>query len=208
MEVIGVRSLKVDRVFLLGYLIGLPLLLVAYMLSPEEYPVLALDDLQQGQSKTEVLNFLYTSLLTKITTWYQGMVGCVFGIFSVMALLTAKLPQKIRIVVAVIGELIVLTTAFVIFKTVTTYMLICVVEQSYPVNATRHPNMLTWFQELNNAIATGPFAILPRVSNLMPRDVILVFGGSLAFFIWPTLYVIAELYLHGVRDSTIKDERS
>jgi hypothetical protein len=76
-----VRSLKVDRVFLLGYLIGLPLLLVAYMLSPEEYPVLALDDLQQGQSKTEVLNFLYTSLLTKITTWYQGMVGCVFGIF-------------------------------------------------------------------------------------------------------------------------------
>jgi hypothetical protein len=75
------------------------------MLSPEEYPVLALDDLQD-QSKTEVLNFLYTSLLTKLVTWYQGMVGCVFGIFSVMALLTAKLPQKIRIVVAVIGELI------------------------------------------------------------------------------------------------------
>jgi hypothetical protein len=123
-----------------------------------------------------------------------------------MALLTAKLPQKIHIVVAVIGELIVLTTAFVIFKTVTTYMLMCVVEQSYPVNATRHPNMLTWFQELNNVIATGPFAILPRVSNLMSRDVILVFGGSLAFFIWPTLYVIAELYLHGVRDSTIKGE--
>jgi TRAP-type C4-dicarboxylate transport system permease small subunit len=49
----------------------------------------------------------------------------VFGIFSVMALLTAKLPQKIRIVVAVIGELIVLITAFVMFKTVTTYMMMC-----------------------------------------------------------------------------------
>jgi hypothetical protein len=197
MEVIGMQSLKMNRVFLLGYLIILPLLLVAYMLSPKEYPVLALDDLQ-GQSKTEVLNFLYTSLLTKITTWYQGMVGCVFGIFSVMALLTAKLPQKIRIVIAIIGELIVLTTAFVIFKTITTYMMMCVVERSYLVNATRHPNMLTYFYELNNVIATGPFAILPGMSNLMPRDMILVFGGSLAFFIWPVLYVIAELYLHDV----------
>jgi len=203
-----VRSLKVDRIFLLGYLIGLPLLLVVYILSPEEYPVLALDDLQRGQSKTEVLNFLYTSLLTKIATWYQGMVGCVFGIFSVMALLTVKVPQKIRIVIAVVGELIVLTTAFVIFKTVTTYMSMCVVERSYSLNATRHPNMLTYFQELNSIIATGPFAIFFRVSNLMPRDVILVFGGSLAFFIWPALYVIAELYLYGVRDSAIKDEIS
>jgi hypothetical protein len=205
MEVIEVLNLKMNRVFLLGYLIILPLLLVAYMLSPKEYPVLALDDLQD-QSKTEVLNFLYTSLSTKITCWYQGMVGCVFGIFSIMALLTAKLPQKIRIVIAVVGELIVFTTVFVIFKTVTTYMLMCVVERSYSVNATRHPNMLTYFQELNNVIATGPFAILPRVPNLMPRDVILVFGGSLAFFIWPVLYLIAELYLHGVRDPIIKDE--
>jgi hypothetical protein len=115
-----------------------------------------------------------------------------------MALLTAKLPQKIRIVIAIIGELIVLTTAFVIFKTITTYMMMCVVERSYLVNATRHPNMLTYFYELNNVIATGPFAILPGMSNLMPRDMILVFGGSLAFFIWPVLYVIAELYLHDV----------
>jgi TRAP-type C4-dicarboxylate transport system permease small subunit len=67
------------------------------------------------------------------------MVGCVFGIFSVMAILTAKLPQKIRIVVAVIGELIVLITAFVMFKTITTYMMMCVVERAYLVNATRHP---------------------------------------------------------------------
>jgi hypothetical protein len=133
------------------------------------------------------------------------MVGCVFGIFSVMTLLTVKLPQKIRIVIAVIGELIVLTTAFVIFKTVTTYMLLCIVERSYSVNATQHLNMLIYFQELNNLIAIGPFAILPRVSNLTPKGVILVFGGALAFFIWPAFYVIAELYLHSTRNSTVKD---
>jgi len=61
-----VQSLKLSRVFLLGFL-SLTLLLVAYMLSPEEYPVLALDDLQD-QSKTGALNFLYTSLLTKLVT--------------------------------------------------------------------------------------------------------------------------------------------
>jgi len=38
------------------------------------------------------------------------------------------------------------------------------------------------------------------------KRMILVFGGFLAFFIWPVLYLIAELYLHSVRDSTIKDE--
>lgn len=181
------------QVFLFGYIIWVPLLVVAYGLAPQEYPVMALDDLQPSQSKVEILNFLYTSLLTKITTWYQGMVGCVFGVFSVMALLAShNVPQKARIVVAIVGGLIVLLTAFILYKTISTYTMMCVVERSYPVNATQHPDMLAYFQELNNI--SGPFAHAARVSNLTLRDVTVVFGGCLAGFIWPALYVIATLY--------------
>lgn len=198
---INMSKPSIFQIFILGYLLWMPLLLAVYALSPQEYPVLAFDDLPSSQSKIEVLNFLYTSLLTKITTWYQGLVGCIFGIFSIMVLLAEKKlqPSRVHSIIAITGVLIVFLTTFILFKTVSTYTMMCIVERSYPVNAIPQTNMLECFKELSNITSLGPLTQLVGLSNLTPKDTTLVFCGGWSFFMWPTLYVIIALYFHDAR---------
>lgn len=171
-------------------------MLTMYLQAPYDFPTFTFDDSLSDQQKYEILNFLYTSLLTKISNWYQGLVACIFGIFSVIAILTEqRIPQNVRLLVMIIGVLTVLVTAFILYKAVSTYALTCIVERSYRLSATQYGNMLNLFRHLNELIEEF-FPLYAKVSSLKPKDLTLILGGGIMAFIWPVFFIIIYLYLY------------
>lgn len=122
---------------LLFFIISSIIFIILYLLAPNSYLKINFNELNEEGQK-EILIFLYNSYTSKLPMYHEALIGCVFGIFSIIVLLSQDYIQHfIKVLILYLGFAFVGLSMIIFSFTMVYYAALQVVEKSYKINSAK-----------------------------------------------------------------------
>lgn len=169
------------------YVASLLVLVFLFINAPNDFEGLTLENLEAVQ-KRAVLKFMYNSFLTRLSMYHEALIGCIFGVFVFLALLTSfDLPVYIRLILLWLGIAAVGLTILILAYTLVFYGALNVIEKAYEIDGKESKTIQEYLEETNIKALTvlKIFPIIGWIRGGWTRG-----GPKLMIFILATFWLV------------------
>lgn len=187
-----------EIVLILGlYVVSILSFAILYKVTPEEYEKIELSHFRPRKRK-EIARLLYDSYLTKLEVYHGAFIGCLFGIFIVLTLLTNKdFSQLSRLFVLWTGLMLIALSMLISAIVLIVYHALYIIETSYEVDSKNRQTLFDYMSKVfvnsANVLSKLPiFNSFRKGGN--PKYTSLLLGGLWLIFFLPIMCLMLTLY--------------